>query len=160
MPQLIRRLDPIPRGAGHRASAGRAPLVNADARFRHPGYEGLRAVVRDVVVVAGVFAEGEALVLVAHGLEATAERLGISARTIRRRFAATGTSVREVLLRTRVEVTLRASRDCVPTTIVARWLGFASADVYRRFVRRELGASIKELRLAVRESAEYPAADD
>lgn len=155
MPQLIHRLETKAKGEERRAENARRLDSVADPRFRHPGYERLRAVVREVVVTAGVLDEGEALVLVAHGLEAAARRSGVSERTIRRRFAEAGTSVSRVVRRTRIETAVRACGAAVPTTVVARWLGFGSTDAYRRFVKRELKVSIKELRPRVRESAVY-----
>lgn len=125
----------------------------SDPRFRNPGYERLRAVVREVVVAAGALDEGEALVLIAHGLAAAARQSGVSDRTVRRRFEAAGTSVSRVVRQTRVEATIRACGAAVPTTVIARWLGFTNPDAYRRFVRRELGVSIKKPRPRVRESA-------
>lgn len=160
MPQLIHRLETNTKWEEHRAEDVRRFDGVSDPRFRHPCYERLRAVVRDVVVTAGVLDEGEALVLIAHGLAAAARKSGVSDRTLRRRFEAAGTSVSRVVYRTRVEATVRACDAAVPTTVVARWLGFASTDAYRRFVKRELRVSIKELRPRVRESAVFLAAGD
>jgi AraC-like DNA-binding protein len=153
VPQLIRRLETKTKGEERRAGDARRFDGVSASRFRHPGHEQLRAVVRDVVVTAGVLDEGEALTLVSHGLAAVARRAGVSERTLRRRFADAGTSVSRVVHRTRVETTVRACGAAVPTTVVARWLGFTNTDAYRRFVKRELGLSIKRLRPRVRESA-------
>lgn len=153
MPQLIRRLETNATREECRVEDARRSECVSDPRFRHPGYERLRAVVRAVVVTEGVLDEAEALVLVAHGLAAAARMSGVSDRTIRRRFEAAGTSVSRVVYRTRVEMAVRACGITVPTTVVARWLGFTSPAAYRRFVRRELGVSIKELKRRVRESA-------
>jgi len=160
MPQLIRRLETNKKREERFAEDARPFDGVADPRFRHPGYERLRAVVRAVVVTEGVLDEVEALVLVAHGLAAVARRSGVSDRTIRRRFEAAGTSVSRVVYRARVETAVRACGIAVPTTVVARWLGFTSPAAYRRFVRRELRVSIKELKRRVRESAEILAAED
>lgn len=160
MPQLIHRLETTAKCQKNQTEDARRFDGVPDPRFRHPGYERLRAVVREMVVTEGVLDEGAALALVAHGLEAAARRSGVSERTIRRRFEAAGSSVSRVIYRTRVEATLRACGAAVPTTVVARWLGFTSTDAYRRFVKREVGVSIKGLRRRVRQSAEYLAAGD
>ena len=124
-----------------------------DPRFRHPEYDELRAVVRAVVTDAGLLAEDDAFALVAHGLREVAQRTAVSERTIRRRFVAAGTPVHVVVRRVRMEVTRSALVASVPTTVIARWLGFTNPEAYRRFVRREMGVSIREMRARVRESA-------
>jgi len=124
-----------------------------DPRFRHPGYDELRGVVRAVSSDAGLLAEDDALALVAHGLREVALRKAVSERTIRRRFDAAGTPVHVVVHRVRIGVTRSALVASVPTTVIARWLGFTNPEAYRRFVRREMGVSIREMRARVRESA-------
>ena len=103
---------------------------------------------------AGLLAEDDALALVAHGLREVALRMAVSERTIRRRFDAAGTPVHVVVHRVRIEVTRCALAASVPTTVIARWLGFTNPEAYRRFVRREMGMTIREIRAHVRESAE------
>ena len=49
--------------------------------------------------------------------------------------------------------------DSVPTTVIARWLGFANPEAYRRFVRREMGISFRELRARVRKGEELTVAN-
>lgn len=124
----------------------------ANPRPRHPAFEELRAAVRELVVSTGVLEEDDALVLVSEGVEAVAERCGVCGRTIRRRCETAGSPVNELVRRVRLSATERAFRVPVPTHVVARWLGFGNTDAYRRFVRREMGVSVKELRLRVRES--------
>ena len=128
-----------------------------DPKFRHPGHDELRAVVRAAISDAGLLAEDDALALVAHGLREVALRKAVSERTIRRRFDAAGTPVHVVVHRVRIEVTRSALVADVPTTVIARWLGFTNPEAYRRFVRRETGVSIREIRTRVRESAELAA---
>lgn len=127
----------------------------AEARFRHPGYEAFRFIVRETVATKGVLGEAEALVLVSHGVEAAARLVGVSGRTIRRRCEVAGVSVRVLVHRVRLDATSRVFRIPVPTSVVARWLGFTNPDSYRRFVRREMGVSVKQLRRRVRESAVF-----
>jgi len=103
-------------------------------------------VVRAVISDAGLLAEDDALALVAHGLRAVAQRAAVSERTIRRRFDAAGKPVHTVVHRVRIEATRCALAASVPTTVIARWLGFTNTDAYRRFVRREMGVSIREMK--------------
>ena len=127
-----------------------------DPRFRHPGYDELRTVVRAVISDAGLLAEEDALALVAHGLREVALRTAVSERTIRRRFDAAGKPVHTVVHRVRIKATRCALAASVPTNVIARWLGFTNTEAYRRFVRREMGVSIREMkvRVALRTSAE------
>lgn len=124
-----------------------------DPRFRHPGYDELRAVVRAVISDAGLLSEDDALALVAHGLRVVALRSAVSERTIRRRFDAAGKPVHLVVRRVRIEATRSTLAASVPTTVIAHWLGFTNPEAYRRFVRREMGTSIREIRAQLRESA-------
>jgi AraC-like DNA-binding protein len=112
-------------------------------------------IVRETVVTKGVLAEAEALVLVSSGVEAAARLVGVSGRTIRRRCEVAGVSVSVLVHRVRLDATSRVFRIPVPTSVVARWLGFTNPDAYRRFVRREMGVSVKQLRRRVRESAVF-----
>ena len=127
----------------------------AEARFRHPGYEVFRLTVREIVVARGGLAEAEALALVSHGVEAAARLVGVSGRTIRRRCELAGVSVSVLVRRVRLDATSRVFRNPVPTSVVARWLGFSNPDSYRRFVRREMGVSLKQVRRRVRESTVF-----
>lgn len=129
-----------------------------DPKFRHPGYDELRAVVRALICDAGLLAEDDALALVAHGLREVALRMAVSERTIRRRFDAAGKPVHTVVHRVRIEATRCTLAASVPTTVIARWLGFTNPEAYRRFVRREMGTSIREIRVHVRQSAAFHAA--
>ncbi len=127
----------------------------SDPRFRYPGWDELRAVVRAVISDTGLLEEDDALALVAHGLREVALRKAVSERTIRRRFVAAGTPVHTVVYRVRIEATRCVLAASVPTTVIARWLGFTNTEAYRRFVRREMGMSIREMKHRVRESAEF-----
>ena len=134
-------------------SQGASPALAANQRIRPPGYEVFRLVVRETVVAKGVLGEADALVLISHGVDAAARQVGVSGRTIRRRCEVAGASVSDLVRRVRLDATERVSRVPVPTSVVARWLGFRSPDAYCRFVRREMGVSVKRLRARVRESA-------
>lgn len=134
----------------------RVSTCSPDPRFRHPAYELLRDVVRQELGRAGFLDEEGRLLLVSSGVDAVADRACCSARTLRRRFAAAGLSVRESVRRIRRGVTVAAGRHRVPTSVVAKWLGFRSADTYRKFVRREMGVSVKSFRRGVRESPVFP----
>lgn len=140
-----------------RTSSSRTTLgaAIAEARFRHPSYEAFRLIVRETVVAKEVLGEAEALVLVSHGVEAAARRVGVSGRTIRRRYLAAGASVSELVRRVRLNAASRVFRIPVPTSVVARWLGFSNPDSYRRFVRREMGVSVKHLRRSVHNSTDH-----
>mgnify|MGYP002354861830 CR=1 FL=1 len=130
-----------------------------DPRFRYPGYDELRAVVRAVISDAGLLAEDDALALVAHGLREVAQRTAASERTIRRRFDEAGKPVHTVVRRVRIEAPRCMLVDPVPTTVIARWLGFANPEAYRRFARREMGISFRELRARVRKGEELTVAN-
>ncbi len=118
-------------------------------RIRHPGYDELRAVVRAAISDAGLLAEDDALALVAYGLREVALRTAVSERTIRRRFVAAGKPVHTVVHRVRIKATRCALAASVPTNVIARWLGFTNTEAYRRFVRREMGMSIREMKVRV-----------
>lgn len=157
MAETNRDLRTVPKSCPLRVgeTQGASPALAANQRIRHPGYEVFRLVVRESVVAKGVLGEADALVLISHGVDAAARQVGVSGRTIRRRIQAAGASVSELVRRVRLDATERASRLPVPTTVVARWLGFTNPDAYRRFVRREMGVSVKQLRRGVRESTVF-----
>ncbi len=138
----------------------RGNRARPEPRFRYPGYDEFRAVVRAAISDAGLLAEAEALALVAHGLREVAQRTAVSERTIRRRFDSAGSPVRDVVRRVRIEATRCRLVAFVPTTVIAGWLGFTNPEAYRRFVRREMGVSIRRIRANVRESTLFAQAGD
>ena len=84
-----------------------------------------------------------------------AAELGVSRRTLERRFSARGMSVADMLrrARTRHAVALMRSRADVLFEVVARESGFGSVASLRRSVMREHGMSLSQLRDASRSSA-------
>lgn len=84
--------------------------------------------------------------LLARGLPAAARIAGVSPRTLRRRFAAAGTSIRcYVHQERRRRVTLLLVAD-VSVGRVATLLGFSCRESLARFMRREFGCSASEAR--------------
>lgn len=131
--------------------AARVRHVPAACRFRHPGYELLRSISREELSVGGVLDEESGLLLVAAGIKAVAKRKGCCERTVRRQLMAVGVVGRDRIRRVRLRMSETALGNQVPLSILAKWLGFASPDAYRRFIRREFGVSVKGLRRRVRE---------
>ena len=104
-------------------------------------------VVDDVVYSRAIDVSLEtACTIVTTGLGAAAELVGVSARTLRRRFEARGCSAGEFVseVRTRVAVDLVARRW--RTDQVASALGFASPASLARFLRRRTGTPVRRLR--------------
>ena len=134
---------------------GRVPRLASDRRFHHPGYELLRSIVREELPAGGLLDEESGLLLVAAGVEAAAEQKGCSERTVRRRLEANEQTARELVSRIRLRMSETALGNQGPVSLLAKWLGFASPDGYRRFIRREFGVSVKELRRRVRQSTVY-----
>lgn len=90
--------------------------------------------------------EEEAVLLIRHGVRATAERFGCSARTLLRRFRKEGVSAREYLSETRCRLALRFLATHLPVATIAQRLGFSSPKTLARFLRREFGAPASDLR--------------
>ncbi len=84
--------------------------------------------------------------VVRYGLRGAARSLGISERTLRRRFREAGHPVRTVLL----EFRRWGARELLESNWKTEWaasaLGFKSAPAFRRFVNRNLGACLCTLR--------------
>lgn len=127
-------------------------------RIHAPGFLVFLAIVREEASALTNLDEEDAVVLVRSGPEAVARRWRCSSRTIRRRMNSERCRPKEFVSRVRRRVTLAALTDGVPTSVVATWLGFSSADSYRRWVRTELPDSVRELKRRVREGTEILAA--
>jgi hypothetical protein len=110
-------------------------------------------IVRDEVAAVGMLDVEEGLCLLESGLDGLARRFGCSVRTARRRLSAARLDSSALVLRTRIRMTNIAIAMGLPLSIAAKWLGFADAVTYRRFICRVMGSSVRELRRRVRESA-------
>lgn len=84
------------------------------------------------------------------GVRATAERLGVSERTLRRRYARAGTRLHDRIDELRRERTLELLRGGLPVSVIALRLGFASSQTFARWVRRAFGATATGLRRRLR----------
>lgn len=151
----MRRFSESPRGVSVIESGEVECVVPAARRFRHPGYELLRSISREEMSIGGVLDEEDGLLFVAAGLKAVAERKGCCVRTVRRQLVAAGVIGGDLVHRIRLRMTETALENRVPVSLLAKWLGFASPDAYRRFIRREFGVSVKKLRCRVRESTVF-----
>jgi AraC-like DNA-binding protein len=84
--------------------------------------------------------------LSALGARAVAAAEGLGTRTLLRRLAESGTSVRSLVLRVRRERALRLLATSMPSAEVARAIGFSSPISLARFCRREFGTTPGRLR--------------
>ena len=82
------------------------------------------------------------------GVRTAAERLGVSERTLRRRYARLGTRLHDHLGRLRRERALDLLAGGLPVSVIALRLGFASSRTFARWVRRTFGMTATELRRA------------
>jgi AraC-like DNA-binding protein len=90
--------------------------------------------------------EDEILFILLHGLDNFAHGRGISQRTLRRRLARSGSRLVD-----RLEMTRRAlATNLLATDIsihdLARRLGFASAQTFGRYFKREFGQTATKMR--------------
>lgn len=131
------------------------PPPTPDRRFHHPSYELLRSIVREEIGSAAQLDEDEGIQLLASGLNGLAQRRGRSERTTRRGLQRSGIRVADLIRQIRLRMTREAIERGLLLHVVARWLGFASAVTYRRFIRREAGSSVRSLRGRGRESAAF-----
>ena len=87
-----------------------------------------------------------AFLIVARGVEAGARSMGLSAKTVARRFKATGCSMTEFV----ADVRIRAALDLLGrrwrADSIAGALGFASHSSLGRFLRRRTGTPVRRLR--------------
>ena len=96
-------------------------------------------------------ASGETdLLLVQLGVRATARRLGVSERTLRRRFERHGIRLCDYLAARRREMTLGLLAGDSPVAAVADRLGFSSSQTFARYVRRGFGTTATGLRHLLR----------
>ena len=87
-----------------------------------------------------------AVLLLRYGAHIVAERREMSDRTLRRAFERRGVSLLEHLRARRRAMALRLLSTGLSFETVAHRLGFASSQVFARFVRREFGRTGSELR--------------
>lgn len=92
-------------------------------------------------------------VLLRSGVKATALSLGVSERTLRRRFAKRGTRPNDRRAALRREGTLALLGGDLPIAAVASRLGFSSSQTFARFVRRVFGTTASAVRRRVRAKA-------
>lgn len=92
-------------------------------------------------------------VLLFYGVRATAERLGISERTLRRRFARQGTRIHDHRDALRRERALDLLGGELPMSTVAVRLGFTSSQTFARYVRQAFGRTATEVRRGLRGGA-------
>lgn len=92
--------------------------------------------------------------LLVHGANAVAAVEGLATRTLLRRLAEGGTSVRSLVLRVRRERALRLLATSMPYAEVAWAIGLSGPISLARFCRREFGTTAGRLRaVLVRQGA-------
>jgi len=84
------------------------------------------------------------------GVREAAERLGVSERTLRRRYARLGSRLHDHLGKLRRERALDLLGGGLPVSVIALRLGFASSQTFARWVRRSFGFTATELRRGLR----------
>jgi AraC-like DNA-binding protein len=85
--------------------------------------------------------------LLLEGSKALAKRRGVSLRTLRRQFAARGTTLADIVLSRRAALTMNLLQgDEISLRRVGQLLGFSCATSFSRFVKREFGQSPRDLR--------------
>lgn len=92
------------------------------------------------------------------GVREAAERLGVSERTLRRRYARLGTRLHDHLGRLRRERALDLLAGGLPVSVIALRLGFASSQTFARWMRKTFGTTATALRRAQGEERSAKAA--
>ncbi len=90
------------------------------------------------------------LFIVRFGLRLTASRWGMSERTLRRLFAALGTSPRERIHDVRRREAQRLLATGQPFSDIARHLGFSTEKTFSRWVHEEFGSPPTAVRRSLR----------
>jgi AraC-like DNA-binding protein len=94
----------------------------------------------------GFLSDDAALVLLLEGSKSLARRRGVSLRTLRRQFAARGTTLANFVLSRRAALTVNLLQGKEITLRRAgQMLGFSNGSSFARFVRREFGQSPRDL---------------
>jgi AraC-like DNA-binding protein len=84
--------------------------------------------------------------LAREGLQSVARELGVSGRTLKRRLAAQGFTVRGLVDSWRLKAIQRALVEGVDLASLSMAIGFSSPSVLCRYIRSRLGVSSSELR--------------
>jgi AraC-like DNA-binding protein len=90
--------------------------------------------------------EETVLFILRGGIRLAAGKWGVSERTLRRRFQRKRLRLCDLLQKRRRDMTLRLLSGDLPVGAVAERLGFSSSQSFARYVRREFGATARELR--------------
>jgi AraC-like DNA-binding protein len=90
--------------------------------------------------------EETVLFILRSGIRLAAGKWGVSERTLRRRFQRKRLRLCDLLQKRRRDMTLRLLSGDLPVGAVAERLGFSSSQSFARYVRREFGATARELR--------------
>lgn len=99
--------------------------------------------------VPGTFenlSEDELLFILLHGIGNFAHRRGISQRTLRRRLARSGSRLVDRLEMTRRTLATNLLATDISINDLARRLGFASAQTFGRYFKREFGQTATKMR--------------
>ncbi len=90
--------------------------------------------------------EETVLFILRFGIRLVAGRRGVSERTLRRQFERIGLRLSDLLQERRRDLALGLLAGDLPVGAVALRLGFSSSQTFARFLRREFGATARELR--------------
>ncbi len=88
--------------------------------------------------------------LLAGGCKGLACHVGVSVRTLRRRFRESDITLREIMLAKRAAVVLNLMQAGLPLTRIAGRVGLSSSPALARFVRREFGTTPARLAAQLR----------
>jgi len=97
--------------------------------------------------------EETVLFILRFGIRLTAGKWGISERTLRRQYERKGLRLCDLLQERRRDLTLRLLAGELPVGTVALRLGFSSSQTFSRYLRREFGATARQLRRRFRPAA-------
>ena len=97
--------------------------------------------------------EETVLFILRFGIRLTAGKWGISERTLRRQYERKGLRLCDLLQERRRDLTLRLLAGELPVGAVALRLGFSSSQTFARYLRREFGATARQLRRRFRTAA-------
>lgn len=143
---LVQRIPSGPTGhPGERTGLGRAERV-----LHHPAYRVFMEVARQEAGRTRAIDPPSAVCLVSEGTQGLSRLWGCSDRTVRRRLRTECDRPKAFVNRIRLRLTIALLAREVPTSVVARWLGFSGAVAYRRWIRANLGRSLRGLRPDVR----------
>lgn len=136
---------------GRRNSSGsighpgeRSRCEGSERVLHHPAYRVFLEVLRQEAGRTHSIDPLSAICLVSEGAQGLSRHWGCSDRTVRRRLRTECDGPKAFVKRVRLRLTIALLAREVPTSVVARWLGFSGAGAYRR---RDVSTTLRQRRV-------------